>query len=666
MTDASDQTLRTNLELFRRAAPPLHERIREVLERGAGTADVAAHRSQIMHCPLGPPPNESIDVQTFDFLDNLLAAAGQDGIAFFDSPRDAESYFLLIVNPPNGAQLRAALETCRPRVLMIAITDHDALAASMAEIDWTVPFRHMQGAGGSVIFITETDVGGIMDQTWQICRLENPMRMDNFTALVTGPDAVRSAFQAELPNMVGLSMRMLGFFHDGTVMLWNTYTNLRSGKGHRFARGALARQGVEQPAVCVVGSGPSLNADLPVIQAHRDNVVVVSAASALRPLLDHGIIPDFHVELENVYIATKFDELAADHDVSDLTLVAAASVEARALDHVKRAVLFSRTELTSYPLFAQSADETLSVPGPTAGNTALCFALESGFTDIYLFGLDLGTTDPAQHHAAGSFYESETAFAHTDVYDIRVPGNFAEHVFTSQTFLNGLKNLEALTHGFRDRATITNCSGGVKIAHTITTASAEIAPRGGTLGFSGPDGVYPPIPRADAEWPRAALCNAVNDVAERLVQILGEAKTLSDRSYMANLLTFLDLETGYRRPPARDIKWSALFLFRGTIIACVAMMERYRNRVARAEDLEPFALLAASQLVDCIHGLRDEALALFDHEAPKQPPSIAHRSADASRSLPDPVRVPRNSECPCGSGRKYKHCHGRIGGAAVR
>ncbi|MGB1553425.1 MAG: SEC-C metal-binding domain-containing protein, partial [Candidatus Puniceispirillaceae bacterium] len=23
-------------------------------------------------------------------------------------------------------------------------------------------------------------------------------------------------------------------------------------------------------------------------------------------------------------------------------------------------------------------------------------------------------------------------------------------------------------------------------------------------------------------------------------------------------------------------------------------------------------------------------------------------------------KVPRNAPCPCGSGRKYKHCHGKL------
>ena len=34
------------------------------------------------------------------------------------------------------------------------------------------------------------------------------------------------------------------------------------------------------------------------------------------------------------------------------------------------------------------------------------------------------------------------------------------------------------------------------------------------------------------------------------------------------------------------------------------------------------------------------------------PPQAAAASADS--------KVPRNAPCPCGSGRKYKHCHGKL------
>jgi len=33
------------------------------------------------------------------------------------------------------------------------------------------------------------------------------------------------------------------------------------------------------------------------------------------------------------------------------------------------------------------------------------------------------------------------------------------------------------------------------------------------------------------------------------------------------------------------------------------------------------------------------------------------RAQAAAESLP---RVGRNDPCPCGSGKKYKHCHGRL------
>ena len=34
-------------------------------------------------------------------------------------------------------------------------------------------------------------------------------------------------------------------------------------------------------------------------------------------------------------------------------------------------------------------------------------------------------------------------------------------------------------------------------------------------------------------------------------------------------------------------------------------------------------------------------------------------ATDAATSAPW-ARTPRNAPCPCGSGKKYKHCHGRV------
>ena len=42
----------------------------------------------------------------------------------------------------------------------------------------------------------------------------------------------------------------------------------------------------------------------------------------------------------------------------------------------------------------------------------------------------------------------------------------------------------------------------------------------------------------------------------------------------------------------------------------------------------------------------------------------AAAAGQADRGKPSPVhvekKVGRNDPCPCGSGKKYKHCHGRM------
>jgi preprotein translocase subunit SecA len=47
--------------------------------------------------------------------------------------------------------------------------------------------------------------------------------------------------------------------------------------------------------------------------------------------------------------------------------------------------------------------------------------------------------------------------------------------------------------------------------------------------------------------------------------------------------------------------------------------------------------------------------------APAAPRVAASGGAAVAASAPDNWgKVPRNAACPCGSGKKYKHCHGRL------
>jgi preprotein translocase subunit SecA len=41
-------------------------------------------------------------------------------------------------------------------------------------------------------------------------------------------------------------------------------------------------------------------------------------------------------------------------------------------------------------------------------------------------------------------------------------------------------------------------------------------------------------------------------------------------------------------------------------------------------------------------------------------PALAATGPSASQSSESWGKVGRNAPCPCGSGKKYKHCHGRL------
>jgi preprotein translocase subunit SecA len=52
-------------------------------------------------------------------------------------------------------------------------------------------------------------------------------------------------------------------------------------------------------------------------------------------------------------------------------------------------------------------------------------------------------------------------------------------------------------------------------------------------------------------------------------------------------------------------------------------------------------------------------------QTPQQPPKQQpfRHAAGSGLDAADPAtwgKVPRNAPCPCGSGRKYKHCHGKL------
>jgi preprotein translocase subunit SecA len=127
-----------------------------------------------------------------------------------------------------------------------------------------------------------------------------------------------------------------------------------------------------------------------------------------------------------------------------------------------------------------------------------------------------------------------------------------------------------------------------------------------------------------------------------------------DQNWKEHLLQLEHLRQGInlrayaQRDPVNEYKREAFELFSGMLIelreAVTRVLAHVELRIQRGEDEEPVPPPPRRPMFE-----RHEDPALAEAGANGRMAAAAGGGA-----------APRNAPCPCGSGKKYKHCHGRI------
>ncbi len=156
-----------------------------------------------------------------------------------------------------------------------------------------------------------------------------------------------------------------------------------------------------------------------------------------------------------------------------------------------------------------------------------------------------------------------------------------------------------------------------------------------------------------------------------------------DKQWKDHLLTLDHLRHGIflraygPRDPLNEYKREAFELFEDMLGEVRDEVTMLLSRV-ELQAAEPEAALVPRAAQRMHEGRLDPALAGAGAEAmaaeevgagagpgpgPLPPRPVVTRRAAAERDPNNPItwgKVPRNAPCPCGSGRKYKHCHGKL------
>lgn len=402
---------------------------------------------------------------------NWVFRGMRDAMARFPTvtPQSPYAGFLVIFGVGLGYHVRMLAERLTFKTLIVVEVHDEFLIHSFHALDWAGFAQGLARSGRELHFVRG---GDLYAQIVSIINSEKLALLDGsyLYAHYQAPE-YQDLIDRLFFRMKDLSM-LPGWVEDQLLLMKNSTENFAvPGYGLQQSRVGSARA---LPAF-VVGAGPSLDNDIEEIRRCRENVILVTASSGLKVMLDHGIRPDIHCELENgAGLGDVAETLSAKYDLSGIVLYATPTVDPRIAPCFREVVYFFRSGLSSTSFYGKGAEQT-ALAEPTSGNTAVYCALSLGFREIYLFGLDYGARDPEMHHSRHSVYftyEDEAELATYTSYDLdrAVPANFGGNVMSGWLLQMGQ---EVIAQAIRRQGNVRvmNCSDGCRIGGTTPLAS---------------------------------------------------------------------------------------------------------------------------------------------------------------------------------------------------
>ncbi len=165
--------------------------------------------------------------------------------------------------------------------------------------------------------------------------------------------------------------------------------------------------------VFIIGSGPSLDHDIPFIRKYQDKAVIIACGTAIDALYHAGIKPDFYANTERTpQIKQALSTISDKEFFDDIVLLTGDVCHPYTLNEFKHTAIFGKPDEPFYPYFAMNFPEFRKVQhiqlmNPLVGNMGLSGAVFFGFNNLYLFGLDNGkkTGTNSMHSEFTSLYK---------------------------------------------------------------------------------------------------------------------------------------------------------------------------------------------------------------------------------------------------------------------
>ncbi|MEQ8504083.1 MAG: DUF115 domain-containing protein [Rhodospirillales bacterium] len=536
---------------------------------------------------VAPPLPQTMDTHASRFLYSMHERLQKEVDAEFSVGRTSkQSFYGLVMGIGLGRHLPEFIERTGCRNIFLLDPNLEGFYHSMETLDWEAILFEFQDRNGDIFFYVGGDTQHWMDGLRYQTRKTNTISMDGFYIYAHYKNSMFAEFSKKFNKESQFLMTGLGFFFDEQLMLRNTYANMVGRDVHTYLRPTKAVAD-KTPAI-IVGCGPSLDASIEDIKRNADNAVIISCGSALGPLMDAGIRPDFQMELENYKVLPVIMYAASKHDLSGICLVASSTVDREIRQYFTNEIYWFRPALCPFPIFSDDVESCLRHPDPTVVNVGLSFAQELGFREFYLFGADMGQKDSDQHHAKSSYhYSDESKNDLKQVFNIEVPANFGGKAMTSSGLFWALDTLQRAIGYTTANHKYFNCSNGArinraipKLPRTLDLPEPEVSREQAVQDIIDASRLMT-AEEIDNRWQPEKMIDAFNDLLDNLLDLVETHDLINDTDHLieSSRLFYSNTDTVYSH-------YSSLVL-RGTINQMLIACDYYLCRLNDESKYEP-------------------------------------------------------------------------------
>lgn len=381
--------------------------------------------------------------------------------------------YLIVLGVGLGYHLPILAEELDLPYIIIVEPVVEFLRHSLHAVDWDKLIRDCDERGTTIRFVCRPTPERMNSAIIELIEEYGTAYVDGSYLYTHYPLWSLQEARRRLITQIPLYTMVRGYFEDERKMVQNTVTNLHK-CSFRVLQADL-RPRVDAPAF-LIGAGPSLDEAADFIREWQDRAIIFSSGSSLQACLRHGIIPDFHTELENdpsqydkmKHMAESRPDLFPDGRFKGITLIASTTLNPRVAPFFEDVIFFFRDSVSSTSSFGRDFSAVYGI-APTVANTSLATATYLGFGEVYMFGYDCGWRDTGSHHAKDTIYYTTDTFKETFAKEaesmMTVPGNFGGEVRTEPVFDWSRSMLEGVIAKWG--ITAFNCSDGALIEGAV-------------------------------------------------------------------------------------------------------------------------------------------------------------------------------------------------------